>query len=888
MLLRAVVGVYYPNAQCIKCNNHLNPPNVNLGRGGNIDNLDRVQQTCTNRYCCSTIFHSPSLPFAIATAMVDKMKSNPGFLYTADMFENLPTISQSQRVILENGTELPIMVHQKTEIQANLRVKGGIYCRNPLCRTQSVPPAAGYAKPLSEMWQHATPEWLAAHQAAAIEDDAATARKKCAQMALIRKYRSVKIVVYYEKDREPMIFDYTAMNMPDMTAGESNILQEALTGSCTSFQTYVDKDDEWHIHGLDTVRQVATGDVLIYRVLPDGINGTKLTDDDCPDIETYYLKAKKPLLMARKRKAPAESISTPVPRTTTKNIPKSTTMSRVLSSPSPSVPSPSLIPYSNDLEKNGHFQHPWPKGQPAHIILDGIKTILERASLCGSPRESCDAIFQRVFPSVQYSKGVFDKHLCQYRNASQDMREIWANPKQNGGRVWDEFFTAVDEKVLNITDLEETEEVDKEVERPRKKQKKDNNMPSIVSAASSPTLLPVSIPSSLASQSVPPLLSATPVQPPPWLSNAAFIQPAIYTDPVLSMTTPEFESAQVEVANLVSGMEHVISLLLSSSETGICERCDGPLPINPSQQLSALSNRIATITSNEHNIGLLGDFCALHKFEAISLPNILATETYPHVVVNFAGLLKHITKNTIIQSFVCGALFLPTPHRDFNIWKSYFFSLTLQSVKVYGANKTFSLSGELLSINITSAEYYGPRGLAIITKSLLQTYPNQFCNAQQYWSMPSIKYLERVLVPEVTTALIMEDLAIDYETAAQIKIRSTQYGQIFFPDNSSSTGTAPTGITLTDTPTENPTAVPTTAPDTLHLSPSTTSLMNFYQNILANVPTSMDAAPHDPMLESPHEPLFPDPHGFYLMEGWFTPGDMYVEMDDLDGLFNPL
>ncbi len=45
MLLRAVVGVYYPNAQCIKCNNHLNPPNVNLGRGGNIDNLDRVQQT---------------------------------------------------------------------------------------------------------------------------------------------------------------------------------------------------------------------------------------------------------------------------------------------------------------------------------------------------------------------------------------------------------------------------------------------------------------------------------------------------------------------------------------------------------------------------------------------------------------------------------------------------------------------------------------------------------------------------------------------------------------------------------------------------------------------------------------------------------------------------
>ncbi len=92
---------------------------------------------CTNRYCRSTIFHSPSLPFAIATAMVDKMKSNPGFLYTADMFKNLPTISQSQRVILENGTELPMMVHQKTEIQANLCAKGGIYCRNPLCRTQS-------------------------------------------------------------------------------------------------------------------------------------------------------------------------------------------------------------------------------------------------------------------------------------------------------------------------------------------------------------------------------------------------------------------------------------------------------------------------------------------------------------------------------------------------------------------------------------------------------------------------------------------------------------------------------------------------------------------------------------------------------------------------------
>jgi hypothetical protein len=57
-------------------------------------------------------------------------------------------------------------------------------------------------------------------------------------------------------------------------------------------ETYDPQRDRWVCHRLDTIRQVEFGSVLLYRVLPDGILGPRLTLAACPGLAAEIRKQK--------------------------------------------------------------------------------------------------------------------------------------------------------------------------------------------------------------------------------------------------------------------------------------------------------------------------------------------------------------------------------------------------------------------------------------------------------------------------------------------------------------------------------------------------------------------------------------------------------------------
>jgi hypothetical protein len=80
---------------------------------------------------------------------------------------------------------------------------------------------------------------------------------------------------------------------------------------------------------------------------------------------------------------------------------------------------------------------------------------------------------------------------------------------------------------------------------------------------------------------------------------------------------------------------------------------------------------------------------------------------------------------------------------------------------------------------------YGERGIAIAFAVLRRLYA---CHARDtLWGFPFLKFVERVLIPEVATLLIQDDFGLDSgllkdrNAALKIKDDSTVYGNMQYP-----------------------------------------------------------------------------------------------------------
>lgn len=74
---------------------------------------------------------------------------------------------------------------------------------------------------------------------------------------------------------------------------------------------------------------------------------------------------------------------------------------------------------------------------------------------------------------------------------------------------------------------------------------------------------------------------------------------------------------------------------------------------------------------------------------------------------------------------------------------------------------------------------YGEKGVSIIFAALSCEYSG----ITSFWDIPSIKFIERVLIPEVALGLIQSDLSLtdtpaDRREALAIKDESTEFGNM--------------------------------------------------------------------------------------------------------------
>ncbi|KZP31409.1 hypothetical protein FIBSPDRAFT_883202 [Athelia psychrophila] len=101
------------------------------------------------------------------------------------------------------------------------------------------------------------------------------------------------------------------------------------------------------------------------------------------------------------------------------------------------------------------------------------------------------------------------------------------------------------------------------------------------------------------------------------------------------------------------------------------------------------------------------------------------------------------------------------------------------AIQKTGSARALGIHGEHASLERTSAGYYGEKGVSIIFAALSCEYSG----ITSFWDIPSIKFIERVLIPEVALGLIQSDLSLtdtpaDRREALAIKDESTEFGNM--------------------------------------------------------------------------------------------------------------
>ncbi|THU92948.1 hypothetical protein K435DRAFT_609618, partial [Dendrothele bispora CBS 962.96] len=110
-------------------------------------------------------------------------------------------------------------------------------------------------------------------------------------------------------------------------------------------------------------------------------------------------------------------------------------------------------------------------------------------------------------------------------------------------------------------------------------------------------------------------------------------------------------------------------------------------------------------------------------------------------------------------------------------------------VKEKGTRVAGNVKNQFANFEKTRPGYYGELGSVIIHQTLFEMFPPQTTNEESDNFVPlNLKsFIERVLVPEVSTKLIMEDKGLEgysgMKEAVQILRESSSYGVAMFPED---------------------------------------------------------------------------------------------------------
>ncbi|KAF5384344.1 hypothetical protein D9615_003176 [Tricholomella constricta] len=152
----------------------------------------------------------------------------------------------------------------------------------PTSATRSTP----YAMPLAPMWQNVGEGWLASRQQAANTEDVRHSSKKAILESRQTKEIQITTISWLAENIESIVLLLVVPSFPNFHICDHPKLVELLgITPTTRIDTYDPLEDHWMFHAMDTVRVVERDSVLLFRALPGGITGPRMDINACPNMK---------------------------------------------------------------------------------------------------------------------------------------------------------------------------------------------------------------------------------------------------------------------------------------------------------------------------------------------------------------------------------------------------------------------------------------------------------------------------------------------------------------------------------------------------------------------------------------------------------------------------
>ncbi|KAF8054207.1 hypothetical protein FPV67DRAFT_1173441 [Lyophyllum atratum] len=667
-------------------------------------------------------------------------------------------------------------------------------------RTQPSSSTTNRRRPLA---QPIGPNWVAA-KIAADEERASieTLKVRRQQMEEMAK-KTCEFVIYHKRGAAPIEMKREIDSYPRLKISE--LFADLMTAYTLTPKSLFDHWDSshWVVITAETPIMVEKGRETLLRFRPSFADEFSL--EDCPGITDKL--ARQPRAVGTKRSQAIQLVS-PLKKaaksSASMSIPSSSSSSMVdlttASSPAAITPSeqPKVEPSSQDIIAN----------TPGLTVVEGIAMVktyheLPLASweagwnklnklVADNPREVTQKSgFPQVF-GFPYSKTSVTDYKKGWRDAPKDLRDRYVRMGNIRAASWHEFNKAVRSwgrtgNSSGIVDLSVDSDTE-DVKMPTPSSVPDSMPPHSpssalrVPAAATATSRTVAAPMTMST----PLVLASPPKAIPAITSApgrtAFpslspLLPGASLPPLPSMDNPMVSSALADVIcdygsasdDEEDGIDH----------GSLCPFCDEPLPLTPSpklrDQLVSLEkqSKLDPMPDNRFHrktttFKVFVDFCQRHKFESEQLPSARLAgwpnspdfaRLFDRVVANHPSLAD-VSRNTHNTFFEDAKLFYKTA------------ATRLQSASSQCSTSRFVKFG---------AGYYGELGYQLIYITLQNLYPSWTIECTCIAPLTYDTFVREVLVPEVTTRLIQDDLHVSRSEAIKTLHASHAFGFFLHP-----------------------------------------------------------------------------------------------------------
>ncbi|KAI9440454.1 RTC4-like domain-containing protein [Lactarius indigo] len=217
----------------------------------------------------------------------------------------------------------------------------------------------------------------------------------------------------------------------------------------------------------------------------------------------------------------------------------------------------------------------------------------------------------------------------------------------------------------------------------------------------------------------------------------------------------------------------------------LCPFCDERLPPNPSHLYRSLLEaakrkaypdpRPTNPRGLKASMGIYIALCKRHRFEAHQIPEAIA-KGWP-MDIDFGKVRDRVEK---LRDSLGKLVKDEGNARDENIY----WTTVIKEVQKMGSRAASSVKGQFESFQRTQPGYYGELGSMVMHQTLFNMFPPSSFDARSVAPLTPQDFIQRVLVPEVALALIMEDTGQDRIQAVRTMRESAGYGVAMFPDTS--------------------------------------------------------------------------------------------------------